>query len=85
MVPGYVQGAPRPPRGRWERGIVFRMLMVNAVKHLTSNIEWPGQATQSQTKASAQGRSLCCHGSLRLQGWSALGLAGRVVGQILSF
>src|ERR1019366_4833894 len=29
--PGFVQGAPRPPRGRRGRGVVFGRLMVNTL------------------------------------------------------
>ena len=38
VCPGWYQGATRPPRGRRDRGVVFRILMVNAELR-TSNLE----------------------------------------------
>ena len=45
--PGFVQGAPRPPRGRRERGGVFGRLMVDTDLR-TSNLEL--RTLRSQTK-----------------------------------
>ena len=46
---------PRPPRGRRERGFVFRTLYgahrTSNIRHPTSNTERPGKATQSHIKA----------------------------------